>query len=394
MATAGGDAETGEFLAERLRKARALPPGQRGYDLNAFVAVHDHLEAAQLQLAAAELAPGRSAAREDAQCAALLHFLAAFDARTRLSPGTAMTQLVGLVTPRTLQGLLSALGPYAGGQTCRAWDAELAALGRRVCAVAPLPDMATLACIQLVLVHHYGIMLRAAGVEWHTQQRHASQLLAERQPNEPRSLRFETDCVLYEVFRRAPSAANGSIATASVKRGLALAERLDSNFWQACFAYMQLALCCHFPDPTRMVATPAEAARLFRVADAVYEAAKAALPLRWLVVLGSEKAAAATARQFLTWHERAGVAAWAIAAFQVPHRAPPPAPHRIVTPPEGSCDGCSHSKGVELRVCPCRKVKYCSRECQQAHWPAHKQECKAARRAAAGGGAAGGSRDA
>jgi len=39
---------------------------------------------------------------------------------------------------------------------------------------------------------------------------------------------------------------------------------------------------------------------------------------------------------------------------------------------------------ADLRKCPCKKVRYCDAECQTSHWPAHKAECRAARRAAAG----------
>ena len=42
----------------------------------------------------------------------------------------------------------------------------------------------------------------------------------------------------------------------------------------------------------------------------------------------------------------------------------------------GSCSNCF--KFGEFAKCSrCRKVCYCSRECQKAHWKEHKKECKA-----------------
>jgi hypothetical protein len=51
-----------------------------------------------------------------------------------------------------------------------------------------------------------------------------------------------------------------------------------------------------------------------------------------------------------------------------------------------SCARCG-GEAAEMQLCSrCRGAFYCSRACQQAHWPEHKRACKAAR----GGGAASG----
>jgi hypothetical protein len=56
------------------------------------------------------------------------------------------------------------------------------------------------------------------------------------------------------------------------------------------------------------------------------------------------------------------------------------------------CDGCREGRAIEeLKRCGgCRRVSYCSIECQRAHWNAHKPHCKAAGPAATAtaGGAA------
>ena len=42
------------------------------------------------------------------------------------------------------------------------------------------------------------------------------------------------------------------------------------------------------------------------------------------------------------------------------------------------CDGCGLA-ATELKWCPCRLKRYCSRDCQKWDFPAHKAECKKAR---------------
>eukprot|EP00887_Chlorella_sp_A99_P003894 scaffold11.g3894.t1 len=313
MATIGavaepGTDEPGEFLAERLRKARALSPSQgqvlqeRGAHACSRIAPQREPLVAQVNAARSGIIDLRAVLKLQVDSALMT-----------CSPADELTNSPA----RSVMDLVSALhnGTCVPRETCRAWDAELPALDGR--------------------------------------------LLGERQPNDPCSLRFERDCVTTEVFCSAPNAAIA--AAAPMRRGLALAERPCSNFWQASFAYILLSLTRELPDPSRVVATPAEAARLFCVAYAAYAAAKA-LPLRWLVVLRAERAAADTVRQFVARHEREGLATWS--AIWIPHSTA--LMHKTVAPPKEFCAG---------------------NECQLAQWPGHKKECKAARRAAASGGA-------
>lgn len=40
------------------------------------------------------------------------------------------------------------------------------------------------------------------------------------------------------------------------------------------------------------------------------------------------------------------------------------------------CGWCGHRREVpKLLMCPCRKVRYCSKECQKAHWADHRPRC-------------------
>mmetsp|Transcript_29758 Transcript_29758/g.59185 ORF Transcript_29758/g.59185 Transcript_29758/m.59185 type:complete len:270 (-) Transcript_29758:124-933(-) len=47
-----------------------------------------------------------------------------------------------------------------------------------------------------------------------------------------------------------------------------------------------------------------------------------------------------------------------------------------VAPPECSKDGCSNPGDLDKRCGKCFVARYCSRECQVAHWKIHKSECK------------------
>ncbi len=65
--------------------------------------------------------------------------------------------------------------------------------------------------------------------------------------------------------------------------------------------------------------------------------------------------------------------------------ASPVAPPRAAAPPpapmERTCGGCGAVDASRVfKLCAsCKSVRYCSTECQRAHWKAHKKACKAAR---------------
>jgi hypothetical protein len=55
--------------------------------------------------------------------------------------------------------------------------------------------------------------------------------------------------------------------------------------------------------------------------------------------------------------------------------------NHMFEPSKPKCELCRNTaKGeVKLKTCTaCKSVKYCSRECQRAHWKVHKPACKAA----------------
>lgn len=47
-------------------------------------------------------------------------------------------------------------------------------------------------------------------------------------------------------------------------------------------------------------------------------------------------------------------------------------------PKTGTCDNCDmRKKRSDLMLCSsCKKQQYCSQDCQAAHWPLHKEDCK------------------
>ncbi len=45
----------------------------------------------------------------------------------------------------------------------------------------------------------------------------------------------------------------------------------------------------------------------------------------------------------------------------------------VLMPP---CDGCGRQARHSRRCGGCRAARYCSRECQRAHWPLHRESCR------------------
>ena len=84
------------------------------------------------------------------------------------------------------------------------------------------------------------------------------------------------------------------------------------------------------------------------------------------------------------WIRRAPAAAVAAAAAAVSHPPPPPPPPpppltalACVVCGAGACvDG---HKLKQCSGCSSEAIRYCSRDCQKAHWPEHKDACKGKR---------------
>ncbi|KAF8991943.1 hypothetical protein BDQ17DRAFT_1188267, partial [Cyathus striatus] len=49
----------------------------------------------------------------------------------------------------------------------------------------------------------------------------------------------------------------------------------------------------------------------------------------------------------------------------------------VLEPDEYHCTQCQSEGNPTLKICTgCRKVRYCSEECQKTDWKRHKKECK------------------
>eukprot|EP00887_Chlorella_sp_A99_P003912 scaffold11.g3912.t1 len=99
---------------------------------------------------------------------------------------------------------------------------------------------------------------------------------------------------------------------------------------------------------------------LLEEADAAMAACKALLPEQWSRILRKKRSAVHAARQA---HESGGR---------------PPSGDEIVVLYYPRCSGCGQLS-FGLRACSrCRQARFCSRECFVRSWPAHKAACKAA----------------
>ena len=133
-------------------------------------------------------------------------------------------------------------------------------------------------------------------------------------------------------------------------------------------------------------------------------AARALLNICWNMPDISKRAAAAGAVQALQQISSTNHAAHAALAAIAPYAAPRTGAEAAaaVTQPSGAaaaaaatstsgpssspqqprvCAVCGkqHSKQHKLRVCSgCQSVRYCSTECQQAHWRQHRKDCAGA----------------
>lgn len=159
-------------------------------------------------------------------------------------------------------------------------------------------------------------------------------------------------------------------------RGYALAQQHRSDFWQCRFAVLALNYAgtgtVDLPPPLL-----ARVAYAFQQAQAAFRRCSRLLPDGWLTAeragfqLGQTLLPSVLARAQLGRKSSRSVAAHA--EFK-----------RTLGQMRGElnthleCPGCGE-QAVALRACSrCRTARYCSRECQAAHWPQHKRECKPA----------------
>ena len=127
--------------------------------------------------------------------------------------------------------------------------------------------------------------------------------------------------------------------------------------------------------------SPAAAAALLEEGDAAYARCKKLVPYGWVIELYADRKLCWTAKPIIERHLQRSPNAWQAALRQEAQGQAQRQLERVQARMGESlpcCDGCG-LLAPELKWCACRLKRYCSRECQKRHFPAHKAECKKAR---------------
>ena len=149
-----------------------------------------------------------------------------------------------------------------------------------------------------------------------------------------------------------------------------LAAEQRSDWWMAVAASRALAHAAERPGGAG-VETLAEAVAAFRQAEPALKTCRRQLPAAWVQQLD---AGWAVAERLLPAAQRAvAVGAGAAAEGEAAAAA---AAAAATAAAEAECGYCG--KPAALRCSRCRSVAYCSRECQRAAHPQHKQRCRPA----------------
>ena len=164
------------------------------------------------------------------------------------------------------------------------------------------------------------------------------------------------------------------IAVQELLRGVELARQQRSDLWQCRHAALALNLAAHCVAPLQPTLL-ARAAAAFQHAELALQRCSRLLPAEWtqldesLVSIGQRLLPSIRARAMLSGPSSRDEAAVAAIRHIIAQSAEP-----LRNRP--TCSGCG-KQAVGLRTCArCRAARYCSRECQAAHWPQHKHDCK------------------
>ena len=124
--------------------------------------------------------------------------------------------------------------------------------------------------------------------------------------------------------------------------------------------------------------TPAAAAALLEEGEAAYARCKGLVPPSWVTLLQTEREAYRIVKPVIERHMQRSPDAWLAAVQQEARGQQQRRIARFAEEGPPRCDGCGLMP-VQLKWCPCRLKRYCSKECQKRDFPAHKAECKKAR---------------